>query len=71
MSKSLTNDVYISGNSKYQIIWYKNEDIFTLETEGGIISIYKSEINDVIVELEKLKSLVEEEGNNECVKNKL
>ncbi len=53
----------------YRIFWNKEKDYFTLEDVGDdvgdIVLVYKGAINDLIEELETLKSLMDESKEDE------
>jgi hypothetical protein len=44
----------------YHIFWNKKEDYFTIESDNDIVVIYNHVINDLISELQTLKSLIED-----------
>ncbi len=53
----------------YRIFWNKKCEYFSLETkndyDAGFIVIYNNQINDIIAELEKLRSLIDESKESE------
>lgn len=44
----------------YKIFWNKDKNYFTIEDDGDTVVIYNNAINDLINELEILKSLIDE-----------